>query len=112
MTKCIGYLVILVLVGTSGAIAAPSFAQTVIPSDTQGANNINQLSSEQIPASAASVQSVADPALNSTNSDRVVVSEAGSTASDSGSSLAVSSVKRNQREPLPSRIFATPSMQQ
>ncbi|HEY9297691.1 MAG TPA: hypothetical protein VIQ31_15260 [Phormidium sp.] len=112
MNKCIGYLVFLVLVGTSGAIAAPSFAQTVIQSDTQDANNINQLFSEQIPASAASVQSVADSALNSTNSDRVVVSEAGNKASDSSSSVAVSSVKPSQREPLPSRIFDTPSMQQ
>lgn len=112
MTKCMGYLLFLVFVGISGAIADPSFAQTVIQSDAQGANNINLLSLEQIPASAASVQFVADPALNSTNSDRVVVSEAGNKASYSGSNIAVTTVKPNKREPLPSRIFDTPSMHQ
>ena len=112
MTKFIFYLLVFILTESSVLIAANSQAQTVTPSESNIIDSIHTSSYEQISVWNTTVQSdIGNSAANPTNSEQVVVSEAGNKATDSSSPVA-DSTATNQRIPMSSRIFDVSSMRQ
>ncbi|MFE1748081.1 hypothetical protein [Coleofasciculus sp. H7-2] len=113
MTKFIFSLLVLILTESSVLIATNSQAQTVISSESNIVDTIHPDSYDQIPAWNTSVKSdVGNAAANSTNSEQVVVSEAGIKATDSNSTVTGKKASVNQRIPMSSRIFDVSSMRQ
>lgn len=117
MTKYVCYLLYFIAFGSYALTVAPASAETVTNLDSKTTNTINQIFSEQTSALDTAVQSIgnlvnsaASSTPISTNGKQVVVSESESKASDSA--VDASKSNSNQRVPLPSRIFDTPSMQQ
>ncbi|MBD1893568.1 hypothetical protein [Coleofasciculus sp. FACHB-129] len=112
MAKFIFSFLVFILTQSSILIAANSQAQTVIPLESNIVDTIDSSSSEQTAEWNTSVKSdVGNTAVNSTNTEQVVVSKAGNKATDSSSPVADSKAT-NQRIPMSSRIFDVSSMRQ